>query len=89
MIRRSMYGDASRIMAWAIFTLWMGSWIRNSTILIHHYQPSAEMLFPAGNDIFQQDNDPKHTAKTVQEYIGTKNWNEKCNVQNSLRMKIN
>ena len=44
-------------------------------ILIHHYQPSAEMLFPAGNYIFQQDNDPKHTAKTVQEYIGTKNWN--------------
>ena len=36
---------------------------------------SAEMLFPAGNYIFQQDNDPKHTAKTVQEYIGTKNWN--------------
>ena len=24
---------------------------------------------------FFMDNDPKHTAKIVQEYIGTKNWN--------------
>jgi hypothetical protein len=43
-------------------------------ILIHHYQPSAEMLFPEGDCIFQQDNDPKHTAKTVQDYIKSKNW---------------
>ena len=41
-------------------------------ILIHQYQPSMQNLFPEGGAILQQDNDPKHTAKSVQEYIISK-----------------
>ena len=33
------------------------------------FQRSAQMLFPDGNYLFQQDNDPKHTAGVVQNYI--------------------
>lgn len=38
-------------------------------ILIHHMRPSMMQLGGKDNIIFQQDNDPKHTAKTVQDYI--------------------
>ena len=41
-------------------------------ILIHHLVPSAVRLFPDGNYIFQQDNDPKHTARSVKAYIANK-----------------
>jgi len=33
-------------------------------ILIQHLVPSMEDLYPNGKDIFQQDNDPKHTQHT-------------------------
>ena len=38
-------------------------------ILIHHMRPSSKKLFGNENFIFQQDNDPKHTAKTVKKYL--------------------
>ena len=38
-------------------------------ILETEFQRSAQMLFPDGNYLFQQDNDPKHTAGVVQNYI--------------------
>jgi hypothetical protein len=38
-------------------------------LLIHHFVPSATQLFPDGKFLFQQDNDPKHTAGTVKQYI--------------------
>ena len=41
-------------------------------ILSGHMVPSANRLF-SGSYIFQQDNDPKHTAKVVQNYLKGKN----------------
>ncbi len=38
-------------------------------ILETEFQRSAQMLFPDGNYLFQQDNDPKHTAGVMQNYI--------------------
>ena len=38
-------------------------------ILIHHMKPSVRDLFNGNNCIFQQDNDPKHTARTVKAYL--------------------
>lgn len=38
-------------------------------ILIHHMKPSMHQLFPRHDGVFQQDNDPKHTAKTVTRYL--------------------
>jgi transposase len=42
-------------------------------ILIHHMRPSLRRLFPRNNGIFQQDNDPKHTAKTLKRYLDNPN----------------
>ena len=38
-------------------------------ILQKHMRPSAHRLFPDKNYIFQQDNDPKHTAHIIRDYI--------------------
>lgn len=38
------------------------------TILRHHMIPSAQRLFGRSRWIFQQDNDPKHTAKSIQRW---------------------
>ena len=38
-------------------------------ILIRHMKPSLQRLFPNNDGIFQQDNDPKHTAKSVLHYL--------------------
>jgi len=44
-------------------------------ILIHHLVPSMNRMFPDGSGIFQQDNDPKHTARSIKDYIRSKNLN--------------
>ncbi len=41
-------------------------------ILIRQMLPSAESLHSDGNYIFQQDNDPKHTSKLIQNYLRNK-----------------
>lgn len=38
-------------------------------ILQHHMLPSLDALFPQGDGIFQQDNDPKHTAHVNIDYV--------------------
>lgn len=44
-------------------------------LLIHHAKPSAMQLFGKNNNyIFQHDNDPKHTAKIVTNYLSNKKW---------------
>ena len=42
-------------------------------ILTHHLVPSARQL--CGNNIFQHDNDPKHTSGVVQRYLANKKVN--------------
>lgn len=42
-------------------------------ILQNDMQLSADVLFNRKNWIFQQDNDPKHTANTVKEYLKNQN----------------
>ena len=39
------------------------------SILVHQMKPSAAQLFPDKNYIFQQDNDPKHTATINKDYV--------------------
>jgi hypothetical protein len=41
-------------------------------IITNHLQPSAQQLFPGGNYLFQQDNDPKHKARTAMTYLTEK-----------------
>ena len=40
-------------------------------------RPSGAVLFPDGDFIFQQDNDPKHTAHIIQNYFANKSKNGK------------
>ena len=40
-----------------------------NSILVHHGKPSLQRLFPRGDSIFQQDNDPKHTANINKSYF--------------------
>ena len=51
-------------------------------ILIHHAMPSGLSIFPDSVWHFMQDNDPKHTSKTVQAYLQEKMKQRGC------RMKV-
>jgi transposase len=79
-VKQTVKHDAS-IMVWGCFnstgvgdiyiiegTMNAAMYIR---ILSGHMLPSARRLFQ-GNFIFQQDNDPKHTAKRTKAYMNTK-----------------
>jgi transposase len=68
-----------KVMVWGCMTAY-GVWALHrivgimkkemyQNILETEFQRSAQMLFPDGNYLFQQDNDPKHTAGVVQNYI--------------------
>lgn len=71
-----------KIMVWGCFTArGVGKFYRINgimekhkykQILIHQMMPSAKKLFPDGNFMFQQDNDPKHTAGEVSAYLQKK-----------------
>jgi transposase len=41
---------------------------------IHHLNPSIQKLYPDDDYIFQQNNDPKHTANSIKEYLRYKGW---------------
>jgi transposase len=41
-------------------------------ILKDQMLPSAKVLFPDGNYIFQQDNDPKHTSELCKDHLARK-----------------
>lgn len=72
------YGGG-KIQVWGCFTAdGVGDlhWIKENMdskiykhILIHHMRPSLQRLGGVENLYFQQDNDPKHTAKDVQAYL--------------------
>ncbi len=71
-----------KVMVWGCFSWWgtgdlhrvIG--IMNAQkyrqILIHHMVPSANLLFGDKKWIFQQDNDPKHTARVTKNYFRNK-----------------
>lgn len=70
-----------KIMVWGCFSAGgVGSFVRIQGILVkekyrqilmRHAVPSGQRLLGDGF-VFQQDNDPKHTAKIVQQYLTTK-----------------
>ena len=43
-------------------------------ILVHQVRPTLWSLFPDGNFIFQQDNDPKHTSRVCKDYVARARW---------------
>ncbi|MCP3851679.1 MAG: hypothetical protein GY694_15775 [Gammaproteobacteria bacterium] len=71
-----------KIMVWGCFSWWgtgdlhRVKGIMNAQqymqILIHHMVPSADRLFGNKKWIFQQDNDPKHTARVTRNYFQNK-----------------
>jgi hypothetical protein len=72
----------AKLMVWGCFTyhgvgkLYWIPGIMNKrvyqNILETQMIPSAEVLFPDDNYIFQQDNDPKHTANDVRDFLDAK-----------------
>ena len=80
-IKKTVKHDHS-VMAWGCFN-WKGignlhliDGIMNANVYIRilseHMIPSSRRLF-RGNFILQHDNDPKHTAKKVKDYLSSKN----------------
>jgi len=67
MTRRYKSGVALPRMGWAIYSVLM-EFLTNS-ILQWQMKPSVNRLFPNKDCIFQQDNDPKHTAHSIRNYL--------------------
>ena len=44
------------------------------SMLVHQVKPSLMHLFPDGDGVFQQDNDPKHTALINKAYVRNQGW---------------
>jgi transposase len=74
-----------KIMVWGCFS-WYGTGrlykirgtmekMQYKNIIQRQMLTSAEELYPDGDYIFQQDNDPKHTSKVVKRYLEYKNVN--------------
>ena len=65
----------------------MDRWVYKK-ILRYQMINSSKQLFPNGDFIFQQDNDPKHTTGIVKNYLNYKDFNAmiKINMNDSLEL---